>query len=69
MMSMQGCALRNIERSLVLSEPVKSRLPNIWFVWKIWDFLVTQGQKLDTRGNQALPAHILDEVSVLGRCP
>ena len=28
------------------SEPLKSRVPSIWFVWKIFDFLVAQEQKL-----------------------
>ena len=36
------------------SEPVKSRVPSIWFVWKIWDFLVIWGQTLETRGHQVL---------------
>ena len=36
------------------SETVKSRVPSIWFVWKIWDFLVARGQKLGARGHQAL---------------
>ena len=39
------------------SEPVKSRLPSIWFVWKIWDFLVAQKQKLGARGHRALLEH------------
>ena len=38
-------------------ETVKSRVPSIWFVWKIWDFLVAQGQKLGARGHQALLQH------------
>ena len=29
-------------------------MPSIWFVWKIWDFLVARRQKLDTRGHRAL---------------
>ena len=33
------------------SETVKSRVPSIWFVWKIWDFLVVRGQKLSARGH------------------
>ena len=36
------------------SEPVKSSVPSIWFVWKIWDFLVAQEQKVGTRGHRAL---------------
>ena len=39
------------------SETVKSRVPSIWFVWKIWDFLVARGQKLGARGHQALLEH------------
>ena len=39
------------------SETVKSRVPSIWFVWKIWDFLVTRGQKLGARGHRALLEH------------
>ena len=39
------------------SEPVKSRVPSIWFVWKIWDLLVARGQKLGTRGHWALLEH------------
>ena len=31
------------------SEPVKSRVPSIWFVWKNCDFLVAQEQKLGAR--------------------
>ena len=33
------------------SETVKSRVPSIWFVWKIWDFLVAREQKLGARGH------------------
>ena len=39
------------------SETVKSRVPSIWFVWKIGDFLVARGQKLGARGHQALLEH------------
>ena len=39
------------------SELVKSRVPSIWFVWKIWAFLVTRGQKLGARGHRALLEH------------
>ena len=39
------------------SEPVKSRVPSIWFVWKIWDFLVAQEQKLGARNHRALLEH------------
>ena len=42
------------------SEPVKSRVPSIWFVWKIWDFLVAQGQKLGARGHRSLLEHSPD---------
>ena len=42
------------------SETVKSRVPSIWFVWKIWDFLVAQGQKLGARGHQAPLEHSPD---------
>ena len=36
------------------SEPVNSRVPSIWFVRKIWDFLVAQEQKFGARGHRAL---------------
>ena len=39
------------------TEPVKSRVPSIWFVWKIWDFLVTREQKFGARGHRALLEH------------
>ena len=39
------------------SETVKSRVPSLWFVWKIWDFLVARGQKLGARGHRALLEH------------
>ena len=39
------------------SEPVKSRVPSIWFVCKIWDFLVAQEQKLSARDHRALLEH------------
>ena len=29
----------------------------MWFVWKIWDFLVAQRQKLGARGHRALLEH------------
>ena len=32
-------------------------MPSIWFVWKIWDFLVARGQKLGARGHRALLEH------------
>ena len=54
----QGWALRKIEGC---SETVKSRVPSIWFVWKIWDFLVTRRQKLGARGHRALLEHIPDK--------
>ena len=43
------------------SETVKSRVPSIWFVWKIWDFLVARRQKLGARGHRALLEHIPDK--------
>ena len=43
------------------SEPVKSRVPSIWFVWKIWDFLVAQEQKLGARNHRALLEHSAGE--------
>ena len=39
------------------SEPVKSRVPSIWFVWKNQDSLVIQKQNLGVKGHQALPEH------------
>ena len=42
------------------SETVKSRVPSIWFVWKIWDFLVARGQKLGARVHRALLEHTHD---------
>ena len=39
------------------SEPVKSRVPSIWFIQKIWDFLVAQEQKLGARGHWDLLEH------------
>ena len=33
------------------------REPSIWFVWKIWDFLVARGQKLGAKGHWALLQH------------
>ena len=36
------------------SEPVKSGVPSIWFVWKKYDFQFVQEQKLGTRGHQVL---------------
>ena len=36
------------------SEPVNSRVPSIWFLRKIWDFLVAQEQKFGARGHWAL---------------
>ena len=32
-------------------------MPSLWFVWKIWDFLVARGQKLGARGHRALLEH------------
>ena len=41
-----------------LQRPVKYKVPSIlWFVWKIWDFLVTQKQKLGARGDRASLEH------------
>ena len=39
------------------SEPVKSKVPRIWFVLKSKHFTVAQQQKLGTRGHQALLEH------------
>ena len=39
------------------SEPVKSKVPCIWFVLKSKHFTVAQQQKLGTRGHQALLEH------------
>ena len=36
------------------SELVKSRVPSLWFVWKIWDFLVTWEQKFGAKSHRAL---------------
>ena len=49
------------------SETVKSRVPRIWFVWKIWDFLVTGGQKLGNRGHRALLEHSLENAEMIRR--
>ena len=49
--------LRGKLKGAQCSETVKSRVPSIWFVWKIWDFLVDWGQKLGTRGHRALLEH------------
>ena len=35
----------------------KSRVPSIWSVWKIWDFLVARRQKLGAGGHRALLEH------------
>ena len=48
------CSTEGKLKGAQCSETVKSRVPSIWFVWKIWDFLVAWGQKLDTRGHWAL---------------
>ena len=57
--TLQGCALRKIEGSPVRWN-CKSRVPGMWFVWKIWDFLVAQEQKLGARGHRALLEHSPD---------
>ena len=48
------CSTEGKLKGAQCSETVKSRVPSIWFVWKIWDFLVARGRKLDTRGHRAL---------------
>ena len=44
------------------SETVKSRVPGMWFVWKIWDFLVAREQKLGARGHRALLEHSTGDI-------
>ena len=39
-------------------------MPSIWFVWKIWVFLVAQGQKLGARGHWALLEHSLEGIEL-----
>ena len=41
------------------TEPVKSREPSAWFLWKNKDFLVTCEQQLGARSQWALPEHSL----------
>ena len=36
----------------------------MWFVWKIWVFLVAQGQKLGARGHWALLEHSLEGIEL-----
>ena len=44
-------------KGALCSELVKSRVPSIWFVWKIWHFPVTWKQKFGTKGHWAVLEH------------
>ena len=41
----------------IQSQKNKKRVPGIWFVRKIWDFLVARGQKIGTRSHRDLLEH------------
>ena len=51
------CSKENWRDPSGCSETVKSRMSSVWFVWKLWDFLVARGQKLGSRGHWALLEH------------
>ena len=50
------------------SEPVKSKVPSVWFLWKTKTFLVSRKQKLGLRGQQALLEHNLEYCPFLQGC-
>ena len=45
------------------SEPLKSGVPIIRFVWNVWDLLVAREQKLGVRDHRALLEHSPDQDS------
>ena len=52
------CKENNYCREPSALDPIKSRVPSIWFVWKSYYFLVTRENKLGARGHpQALLEH------------
>ena len=50
------------------SEPVKSKVPSVWFLWKTKIFLVSRKQKLGLRGQQALLEHNVEYCPFLQGC-